>query len=325
MASILFQGETFVPREGESLLEVLERGGRPVPSSCRSGVCQSCLMRAREGAPPAESQQGLKPTLRAQGYFLACLCLPTEDLEVELPAEGVARWDSEIVSIRRLNDAVIELGVRHPQGFDYRAGQYATLIQEDGVARSYSLASVPGLDEHLLFQIALLPGGAMSAWLAEHAAPGTSLQVQGPSGNCFYACEDKTQPLLLCGTGTGLAPLYGIVRDALASGHEGPIHLFHGSLRAGGLYLHETLRVMGNRHPGFHYLGCALDGECPEGGRVGALDALLMEALPSLKGFRAYLCGAPEFVKLMQRKVFLGGVSLQEIYVDSFLPAVKAP
>lgn len=306
------------------MLEVLERQGHAVPSSCRSGVCQSCLMRAREGTPPASAQAGIKDTLRAQGYFLACCCVPENDLAVALPEEGAGRLETVIRGIRHLTETVIELRLACPEGFDYRAGQFATLINDGEVARSYSIASVPGVDGDLEFQIALIPDGAMSAWLANGAAPGTTLHVQGPNGHCFYAGSDREQPLLLAGTGTGLAPLYGIARDAIKQGHQGPIHLFHGSLREGGLYLHDTLRALETETDNFHYHPCVLNGPAADDVHVGPLDALLLESLGSLKGYRAYLCGAPEFVKLMQRKVFLGGVSLQEIFVDSFLPA-KAP
>lgn len=295
-----------------------------MPSSCRSGVCQSCLMRAREGTPPAAAQSGIKDTLRAQGYFLSCRCVPEGDLSVALPEDGAGRFASTITGIRQLSDTVMELRLARPEGFEYRAGQFATLINGQEVARSYSVASVPELDADLEFQIALVPGGAMSGWLANEAAAGTALHVQGPNGHCFYACADREQPLLLAGTGTGLAPLYGIARDALRQGHTGPIHLFHGALREPGLYLHEPLRALASEWEHFHYHACVLNGPAADEVHVGPLDAWLLETLGTLKGFRAYLCGAPEFVKLMQRKVFLAGVSLQEVFVDSFLPA-KAP
>jgi NAD(P)H-flavin reductase len=145
--------------------------------------------------------------------------------------------------------------------------------------------------------------------------------MQGPHGNCFYVPGKADQPLLLVGTGTGLAPLYAIVRDALHHGHTGPIHLYQGSLRAEGLYCVDTLRELAATHENFHYTPCVLEGDAPEGVTVGSIDALVQQDLPKLSGFRAYLCGAPDLVKLMQRKVFLAGVSMQEIFSDPFVPA----
>jgi len=326
MASILFEGNAYASAPGETVLDLLQRHGHDIPSSCRSGVCQSCLLRATDGTPPDAARSGVKETLRERGYFLACRCEPDGDLTVELPAEGVARHATTITALTRLTDNVIELRVAQPEGFEYRAGQFATLISPDNVGRSYSIASVPGLDDDLAFQIALIPGGAMSAWLAEHAAPGVAVEVQGPNGDCFYVGAGAAeQPLLLAGTGTGLAPLYGIARDALHQGHEGPVHLFHGSLTADGLYLDETLEQLAAEHPTLKYYPCALRGPVDDRVHEGKLDEYLFDVLPDLKGFRAYLCGAPEFVTMMQRKVFMGGVSMQAIYADKFLPAQPVP
>ena len=62
----------------------------------------------------------------------------------------------------------------------------------------------------------------MSGWLGTEARPGEAVRLQGPVGECFYVPGQPEQPLLLAGTGTGLAPLYGIVRDALAAGPHRP-------------------------------------------------------------------------------------------------------
>ncbi|MDK2972790.1 MAG: hypothetical protein PWP23_2545, partial [Candidatus Sumerlaeota bacterium] len=85
MPSVRFDDQLISLRENESVLEALTREGIAVPSSCRSGVCQSCLMRADEGSVPAAAQQGLKDSLKSQGYFLSCVCKPSEDLRVRMP------------------------------------------------------------------------------------------------------------------------------------------------------------------------------------------------------------------------------------------------
>lgn len=132
--------------------------------------------------------------------------------------------------------------------FAYEPGQFLTLLRGDGLARSYSIASQPD-DEHLELHVRLVPGGAMSGWLASPEALGAALQVRGPSGSCFYVKGRPEQPLLLAGTGTGLAPLWAIARAALAAGHTGPIRLFHGARSAAGLYFIDELSDLAERCP----------------------------------------------------------------------------
>jgi len=323
VSEIRFQDSTIESRVGETLLEALERHGHAIPNACRTGVCQSCLMRATSGSPPAESQKGLRDTLKSQGYFLACQCRPGEAMEVALPDTAGLSCEGRIAAIDRLGPRILSLRVTAPGFGDYRAGQFLTLINAAGVARSYSIASVPGIDEDIAFQIALLPGGAMSGWLANEAKVGDALTLQGPAGECFYTPGHPEQPLLLVGTGTGLAPLYAIAREALHQGHRGRRDLFHGTLRAEDLYLMDALRAMAEASSEFRYYPCALSGPAPEDVHVGPVDDFALETCGSLKGRRVYLCGASEFVKMMQKKAFLAGASMKEIFADSFVPAAQ--
>lgn len=322
MATIYFDEQAVETLAGESVLDALERAGHRVPSSCRSGVCQTCLVRAVGDAPAPAAQAGLKDTLTAQGYFLACRAEPADGLRIASAGSAGLRTPAVIAAVRPLSPDVVEVALRPEAPFAYRPGQFLTVINEAGVARSYSIASVPALDgDVLLLQVAVLPGGAMSGWLQSESALGARVALQGPNGQCFYVPGESAQPLFLLGTGTGLAPLYAIARDALAQAHHGPIHLFHGALQERGLYGHDALRALATAHENFHYHPCALNGPAGEDVHVGAVDALALETVPKLGGYRVFLCGAPEMVRAMQRKAFLAGASMQAIFSDPFVPA----
>ena len=325
MANIHYAGKDYTAQEGETVLEVLEGGGVAIASSCRSGVCQTCLVRAAKGTPPAAAQTGLKDTLKAQGFFLACRAIPEEDIEIQPLETSGLRTAATVVAVRDLGSRVVEVALQPEAEFCYRPGQFLTVINPEGVARSYSIASVPRLDEHLLLQVAVLPGGAMSGWFSSGEAMGVRVQLQGPNGHCFYVPGTPEQPLFLLGTGTGLAPLQAIVRDAIAQGHAGPIHLFHGALREEGLYAVEELRALAQTHKSFHYYPCVLSGPASAGIHVGKVDEVAFATLPKLDGHRVFLCGAPELVKPMQRKAFLAGASMQSIFSDPFVPAAGPP
>lgn len=319
MALVRFEEYTVEIGAEETVLEGLERAGAAVASSCRSGVCHSCVMRAAEGAPSPESQRGLSAPLVAQGYFLSCLCKPAGDLEVVRGTGAAARTEGEITAIDLLNPSILGVRVRPETPFDFLPGQFLN-FERDGVVRSYSIASLPG--EALLdFHVGVLPGGEMSGWLHGEAQPGDAITLSGPHGSCCYTPERLEQPLLLAGTGTGLAPLYGILRAACAGGHTGPIHLFHGGLTQERLYLAEELRALSEAHPNASYTPCVLEGPAAPGVVQGAIGDCIASALPSLKGFRVFLCGDPELVKQLHRQTFLAGAGLREIFADAFLPA----
>lgn len=320
MAKVRHEAEWYPLEPGETVLDGLLRQGVQVPHACRAGACQSCLMRAVSGPVPEAAQVGLKDTLRARGYFLACTCRPQEGVALEVAGASELRVPARVVATEALSGDVSAVRLEVEAPLDYRAGQYVTVVREDGLARSYSLASLPR-EGQLELHVRLVPGGAMSGWLVRDVRPGARVHVQGPAGDCFYVPGQPESPLLLAGTGTGLAPLYGILRDALESGHAGPIHLFHGALEPGGLYHVGALRALAARHPNLHYRPVVLAGG---GGDVeeGALEAKVLTCLPKRPvGWRAFLCGNPEAVLSLRKKLFLAGFSLKDIHADAFLPS----
>ena len=321
MPELSFENNTYPLDKQESVLECLHRNGIAIPSSCLSGVCQSCMMRSVQGDPPEVAQKGLKDTWRSQGFFLACQCRTDESLSVARTDNADRRVKATLTSIKALSQNGIEVRMQPEQPIDYRPGQFMNFVLDDGVIRSYSVASVPALHEQLEFHVALMPNGKMSGWLENEASPGDSISLQGPMGSCFYTPNNSQQPLLLVGTGTGLAPLYGIVRDALQAGHDAPIHLFHGSVEESGLYHVEVLQQLAEEHAHFSYTPCTLKPGKNSEIECGDISELALKQYPDLKGWRVFLCGHPDTVKILQRKVFMAGANMNDILADAFLPS----
>jgi len=325
MTIISYQGRAVSLQPGLSVLDALLRSGHAIPHSCRTGVCQSCLMQATAGTPPEAAQAGLRETLRAQGYFLACRCHPCAKLEVRLPGSGAHRIRAAVTRREPLAPGVLRIDLRPASDFAYRAGQYITLWKDRQTARSYSLASVPTQGPDLELHIRHVPGGQVSRWAHERLKVGDRVWIQGPVGECFYVPGHTRRRLLLAGTGTGLAPLYGILRDALAHGHSRAIHLFHGARNPDGLYLAQTLTALTQVHTNLRYHPCVLDpGRHPRADTpVGPLPRQVLRTLPDLSDWRVYLCGDAEFVKNLRKQAFLAGAGIDDIHADAFTPATE--
>jgi len=301
------------------VLDCLTGHGVPVPHSCRAGVCQTCLMRATEGTvPPAASQLGLKDSLKLANHFLACLCQPDGDLAVALPDDEHTAVHAIVRKLELLNHDIMLVELECRQPLEYRAGQFINLVRDSAHVRSYSLASVPRLDKHLQLHVRRLPQGRVSGWIHEELQIGQNVEVRGPAGDCLYVPGKPGQPLLLVGTGSGLAPLYGILRDALDLGHIGPVRLFHGSRDLHGLYLTDELRELERRFAQFTYYPCLSGADVPAGCTAGRVHEAALRETPNLKGWRVYLCGHPDMVKTTRKKAFLAGAALQEIHADAF-------
>jgi len=321
MPSVLYNGQEYPVEAGETVLDALLRQHVPVPHACKAGACGSCMMRATAGTVPARAQSGLKDSWKAQGYFYPCVCVP-ESEDLTLTSVGAdAQTQAHITGLRSLSEDVIEVRLRCEPPMQYHAGQYITIRREaDQLSRSYSIACVSG-EEELELHVRRISGGRMSGWLHQDAPVGERLTVVGPSGNCFYVPGREEQPMLLVGTGTGLAPLYGILRDALRNGHRGPIHLFHGALHRGGLYLIDELRRIAATYENVRYVPAVLRGDESDGVAVGAIDTVVLTQLPKLAGWRAFVCGDPALVQALRKKFFVAGAASRDIHADAFLPS----
>jgi NAD(P)H-flavin reductase/ferredoxin len=320
MSSVKYQDLTFNLLEHESVLEGLEKQGQVVPNSCRSGICQSCMMQAISGTPPPVSQQGLKQTLIQQNYFLACKCIPESDIEVALPSDSAISVPVSVIEKYQLNDDVLGLRLKPIQPFSCNPGQYINLVKDD-LIRSYSVANLPDEDGYLELHIKRMTEGRMSNWLHDSLAVNDQITVRGPAGNCFYlAGDNKSFPLLLAGTGTGLAPLEGIARDALRNGHTGDITLIHGAPDKSAIYHEEELTEMANKHSSFNYEQSLRNDDNPEKADISALMNARLSSL-DLQQTHVYLCGAPELVNKLKTQAFLQGVASSNIFCDPFITA----
>jgi len=319
VSRVRFEGRSYEVRDGETVLEALLRHGQSPPFSCRSGSCLVCLQRCVAGTPTPASQRVLKASLQRAGYFLPCKCRPTEDLELAPPRHADLFGRAVLHRKRRLAPDVWELLLEPATSLYYHAGQFVNLRRDDGLTRSYSLASLPTEDEMLALHVKRLPGGAMSTWLCDELAEGDELELQGPNGRCYYVPGTQEQDLLLIGNGTGAAPLIGIVRDALHVGHRGRIRLFHGSRTMAGLYLHDALSELARAHPSFEYRPCVSGPDRPPEVAHGRAHHVAFAQLPDAQGWRVFVAGLPQLVSEAETLALRAGVRPSEIHLDPYI------
>ncbi|RRJ83879.1 2Fe-2S iron-sulfur cluster-binding protein [Aestuariirhabdus litorea] len=311
MVQIHFEGKTIDLKPGETLLQALVRARANPSYSCVAGLCHSCLLQAQSGTIPRAAQVGLSPDQCQQDLLLACQCRPESPLTVRRP-HSARRTDAMVSGIRALSPAIMELRLSPRSPISYQAGQHIDLWHGPYLTRHYSLASVPALDSDLLFHIQAVPGGQFSHWVHTQAEVGSLLQLGSAQGDCRYGSPQPGAPLLLIGSGSGLGPLYGLLRDALNQLHRGPIELLHLARDEHHLYLQDELIQLARQHPNLRYSSLV--------GPVEALAPLLDAAIDRCDQRRAqaYLCGASRLVTEATRRLRDAGLNESQIHSDTF-------
>jgi len=291
VAVIHYQGLDLAVDPTESVLDCLRRNAVPILYGCKQGVCHACKLRLVRGSVSARSQEPLRDTWRAQGYFLACRCFPSEDLTLE-PTVEKFNTRAEITSVDKLDDTVVRIRLRPEQPFPYRPGQSIAVTGPDGIEGRAPLVSLSAEEE-----IEIHTGMPVPAWAA-----GGTVTIEGPFGDCFYVAEDQNGSLLFAAVAGAAASLYPVVRDALLSHHSGPMWFFHESP---GSYLTDHLRGLAAAYANFHYV--PLEEQ---------MEAAIVSQFPALQRWRAYLSASPERLQTLRRALFRAGADMKDIHAS---------
>lgn len=318
--TVVFYDQTKVSvSDDESVLDGLLKNNINVNYGCKNGVCQSCIMQATDGTIPNQAQKGLTEMQIKQGYFLACQCHPTEEIFISSEEVGQPLIEGVVVSKEMLSPSIIQLKIK--ADLDFQPGQFVNLKNNQGIMRSYSIASLP--EEGVLeFHIKHIQDGAFSHWVKESLNVNDTLQLQGPQGECYLKTKDNNTPLLLAAMNTGLAPVLGILKQALSSNHTGPISLFIGAKDLSGHYLLDEVAKLSEQNENVQLHRVCLEGSSSDSNiKEADIYQTIKEELSSTKDHQVYLCGAESFVKKLKKQCFLAGANMGDIFADAFVAA----
>lgn len=318
---MIFEGQPYDVQAGENVLNCLLRHQVDIEYSCKIGHCQSCLVKLIDGELDSNAQYGLKNTSIEEGLFFACQ-QNAETVQKAVAIDSDLRFSqARLVDKHFYTPDICRLIIEPPNPLYYHAGQFINLKNPQGIIRSYSIASMPSEDLFIEFHVRRKSGGVMSSWLFEELAVGDSMDFQDPVGQCFYTSETGSNPMILIGTGTGAAPLLGILRDALVSDHKGEIKFYHGVATVQDLYLDYLLRALQRQHSNFQYHPCISTPLCTNSEkrfREGYCNDIALEEMTVSADTTLYICGNPEMVKQSQRRAFLAGIASKNINIDAF-------
>ncbi len=318
MNTVTYNNQSFSLASDENILSCLLRHGINYPNSCKAGICQSCLIKATDGVIAPSWQEGLPETLKAQGYFLACMATPGANIALESPNTAECETKATIIALERLTYNVIKIKLKVDNDANWTPGQYLNLINSEQITRNYSIANIPSQDGYIELHIKVVENGAMSQWLQEKALIDMQVVLRGSFGKCFYYNPNKLSfDMLLAGTGTGLAPLIAIIKSALSQQHDGTITLVHGGRIEDDIYYAEELKTLAALFKNFYYDPCVLQSQ---GNYLEAsIERRVLTHLNNPNNIQVYVCGPKETTNKLKTSIFLAGVPSKSIFSDVFL------
>jgi len=218
---------------------------------------------------------------------------------------------------------VFEVPEELRETFAYDAGQFCNLrVDAAGASyvRCYSMSSAPALGEDLQVTVKRVPGGVVSNWLNDHAAPGLVLELSPPSG--FFRLTGCTDELVAFAAGSGITPVFSLVKTALATTGR-RVRLLYANRGPDSVIFGRELAELARSSQGRLRVTHHLDSE------RGMVDREAVEAFlakpPAARTAEHYLCGPAPFMEVVEQSLLATGVEPGRIHIERFTPAELPP
>jgi 3-phenylpropionate/trans-cinnamate dioxygenase ferredoxin reductase subunit len=234
---ISVDGQSFLAREGELLLDAALNNGIDLPFDCRSGHCGTCCVRLVSGEVCGGA--GSEP-----GVVHACQCRIAGNAVIEKSRPMAVRAIEGVLStLRQLSSEVVEVGIKTDRALPYHAGQYVQARFRGFPSRPYSITHPlhGNAGIHMVwFHVRRMANGRVTSALGKRIRPGHRVTLTGPIGSAHFR-PDFGSRLVLVATNTGFAPIWSIAVAALREDPSRRMMVIAGGRTMESLYMGPAL------------------------------------------------------------------------------------
>ena len=199
---------------------------------------------------------------------------------------------------------------------DFKAGHFVNMSFQEGEERfmkPYSIASSPSIKDAIQFSIKLVPEGRVTPKLWEKKV-GDQVSIKGPLG--LFTVRNNKEKLVFIGTGTGVAPLRGMIQDELFNKKtEKEITLVFGVRSENEILFHEEFLKYAEEHPNFKYIPLVSRPDKWEG-RTGHVQDNF-DTIDFLNS-EFYICGLPAMFDAVHQKLLEKGAAQDSMFHEVF-------
>ena len=314
---------SFPCEPNETVLDAAQRAGYELPYSCRKGVCGTCKGQIASGEARAYAGDALSRAEQAEGQVLYCQTRPRSNLEIapksieKSDPFAIKTLTARVFRMVRMADDVMLVHLRYPAGqrVRFKAGQYISVLLDDGERRDFSMANPPQESDGIQLHIRHVQDGAFTTYVFEKLQRGDHLRVEVPFGG--FVLRESDKPILFVAGSTGFAPIKSMIEDAFTKGIDRDMTLYWGARQRSGLYLSGLPEKWAAEHPRFRYIPVLSDVVEP-GIRHGFVHQAVLEDHPSLAGFQAYVCGVMALCRAARKDFRAAGLPAKEFFIDTF-------
>ncbi len=236
-------------------------------------------------------------------------------------AEKPRFYDATVTQIVDLTTTVRHFVLEYDKDADSRfvAGQFMMVhLERDGKPhkKAYSIASSPSLLPRIELCIKLVEGGYTTNWFWK-LKEGDRIHTSIPYG-VFVLREPWQDELVFVGTGTGVAPLRGMIQSLYERGCDKIIRLIFGNRYENEILYEPEWRELEKKHPRFRFVPTVSRGKSWAGETAYVQDIVKRDFSGKIQGKDFYGCGLGPMCKALRETLVAIGVEKQFIHFEQF-------
>lgn len=238
----------------------------------------------------------------------------------------------KVAAIEQETADAVTIHLRQPllRRIRYEAGQYLTLefdVEGGKGCRAYSISSTPGLDRALAITVKRVAGGQVSNHLVSQLTAGDRVRALGAQGRFTFAPKPgQGRHIVLFAAGSGISPIFSILRSALHFEADARVTLIYGNRHAGAVIFGDKLEALQHSFAGrlqVLHVFSQPQQPCSYSGRLSRERVVeLLGALPDLQLARCefYTCGPAAMMDEVTAALEGLGVRREAIHLECFTP-----
>lgn len=160
----------------------------------------------------------------------------------------------KVQDVKKEADDTVTICFKQPglKKIKYLAGQYLTLqfrINGRRYIRPYSFSSTPLIDSTIDVTVKRVPGGIVSNYINDFVKVDDVIEVQEPMGDFVFEENKSINSVVFWGVGSGITPLFSMIKDLLKINPKINIHLIYGNKYKKAVIFFKDLEQLKSAYP----------------------------------------------------------------------------
>ncbi|RLV60510.1 NAD(P)H-flavin reductase [Parashewanella curva] len=227
----------------------------------------------------------------------------------------------QVTRITPFNDSVYQVVLTPSQPFEFKAGQYLSIIMGEKDKRPFSIASAPHQTEielHIGAAVAESYPMQVIERLQSCLANQETIGIEAPAGNAFLRSE-HTRPRLLIAGGTGFSYIKSMIEQQIEERNDTPVTFYWGCRTTEAMYYHSIAQDWQQTYPWLTFIPVVEEADEHWQGKQANLLEQIKTDYTDVSDFDIYIAGRFDMAAAARDMLRSLNVNEKHLYGDAYM------